>query len=81
MTSAVLTMVSSLSFRASADPSTIFDPPDDSVRKRSSPEAGIRVEHGVMGHYEEESGGSRKARLRVQLAEGANPMAPSPDIY
>jgi hypothetical protein len=31
-------MVSNLSLRASAEPITIFEPPDDSVRKRSSPE-------------------------------------------
>ena len=41
MTSAVRKTVSSLSFRASAEPSTSFDPPDDSVRKRSSPVTGI----------------------------------------
>ena len=41
MTSAVLKTVSSLSFRASADPTTSLDPPDDTVRKRSSPEPGI----------------------------------------
>ena len=41
MTSAVRKTVSSLSFRASAEPSTSFDPPDDTVRKNSSPEPAI----------------------------------------
>ena len=40
MTRAVLKTVSSLSFRASAEPSTSFDPPDDRS-ERSSPEPGI----------------------------------------
>jgi CheY-like chemotaxis protein len=41
ITSAVRKTVSSPSFRASAEPITSFEPPDDSVRKRSSPEPGI----------------------------------------
>ena len=49
-------MVSSLSFRASAEPTTSLDPPDDSVRKRSSPDPGIPS--GLI-HFNEGDDGPR----------------------